>query len=155
MFIGIDPGVHGGLAVIETGGLCRTYPYERMRTRRQVFSLVAYKTEVTVVVEDVGGIAGDTPRTAFALGQTLGFWEGLLVHVYQLPWATVSPHLWQTRFARLCGDRWCPKDRTERKKYIHRNIKTLLAADGVQGDVSLELADAVALAWLLSKEKIG
>ena len=153
IYIGIDPGVKGGEFGIDSSGRyeCNSQTYESLvfwMRRGGPMQKINPKNS-RVFMEDVGGMAGDTPNTAFVLGKTVGFWEATLCASGLTEWTLVKPHLWQSRFARQFGDRWCPKDRKARKKYIHEKVNSVLPVP-----VTLELADAAAIAWLASKELI-
>jgi len=149
--IGIDPGKHGGLAVLRQGTSTLTVtsiPYVKATTFTYGYWTALFSCEAPVIVEEVGGLPGDRAQVAFVLGHTNGFWAGVLSGAGIAP-TFVAPQIWQTRFARQFGVRWCPPDYDDRKKFIQEKINTLIPAH-----VSLDMADAVALAWLRSKELI-
>lgn len=145
--IGIDPGVGGGMAILWPTGKVRIITYEEAQTTGFDAWTLLFSTEPKLVIEHVQGQAGDTPRTAFILGMTYGFWQAVISGTGKREALTeIRPEIWQTRFARQFGERWCPRDRKARKKFIHDKMKEVFGSE-----VTLAMADAVALAWLKSK----
>jgi hypothetical protein len=144
--IGIDPGKTGGLVIIwpdETPYKFTKIAYAAAEGMTYGMWETVLGNSARVAMEDVGSVPNDRPSAAFALGSTVGFWSAVLAGAGVKP-GLIRPESWQVKFARAFGDRWCPSDRKERKKYIAEKVRTKLA-----GGIPVDLADAAALAWLL------
>jgi crossover junction endodeoxyribonuclease RuvC len=104
LFIGIDPGLHGGLAVIDSafnvrnvsdtptvlvngktlydiGGMCETL-------RR--FALLG---DALVILESVSARPGQGVSSMFSLGRGLGLWQGIIASL-AIPSREVHPAVW-------------------------------------------------------------
>ena len=145
--IGIDPGKTGGMVILWPEA-APGYKFTKVTyAAAEGMSYSLWETLLgngaRVVMEDVGSVPNDRPSAAFALGSTVGFWTAVLAGAGVKP-LLLRPEAWQVKFARAFGDRWCPSERPARKKYIAEKVRTKLA-----GGISVDLADAAALAWLL------
>jgi len=135
--LAVDPGMTGACALVSTDfksvETIKSHP-----SPTQFMEFIGDKEIVEAWEEEVSGFPGDTPHTAFKLGMSFGLWQCFLrcVHPEVL---FIPPKAWQTKFARLMTDgevRYCPKDRTERKKWIQEQAERvapcyLYAADAV------------------------
>jgi crossover junction endodeoxyribonuclease RuvC len=104
LFIGIDPGLHGGLAVIDsafnvlgtadtptvstggktiydTGGMCETLRH------------FALPGDALVILEAVSARPGQGVSSMFSLGRGLGLWQGILAAL-AIPSREVHPATW-------------------------------------------------------------
>jgi len=140
--VGIDPGADGGAGIIYQGTLVLLKSCELEAPSEGLLGMDLPK--IHVWMEKVSGMQGDKPNTAFVLGDSNGIWRGASLFILKSTPVYVSPQIWQTRFARHHGDRWCPKERKERKTYIHERIKALFPGT----KITKPLADAAAIAWL-------
>lgn len=109
-FIGIDPGVHGGLAVITKDGVATAY---NTTTEQQTWDLIrsvarahadiedcgdhtVMVTRVFACIEQVGGYIGDAHPGSrmFEFGRSYGSLRMALVAA-GIPFETVRPQAWQ------------------------------------------------------------
>ena len=99
VFIGIDPGKSGGIAVIEDGQ-ARTMPY----SDRQLFATfyeVKKKSniwsEVICCLEKVGAMPGQGVTSMFNFGVSYGYIKGVL-EVFCIPYQEIPPQRWKKEF---------------------------------------------------------
>lgn len=112
--IGIDPGVYGGLSLInEQGKMLKIYKTpsvavaKNKKLRRQLDMQAAWArlnglrqmaeqdgARLAVCLEKVEAFFLDGVISAFALGKNLGAWEGLITAL-TVPFHTVPPQVWK------------------------------------------------------------
>jgi len=139
--LAVDPGWTGACAIVSTD-LKDVTTMKSHPSPQKFLEVIQGKEIVEAWEEEVGGMPGDTPHTAFKLGASYGIWQSLLSCVAPEV-LYVLPKPWQTRFARMMTDgkvRYCPKDRKERKEFIHQHVRR------VYSGCYLYAADAVAIA---------
>ncbi len=98
LIIGIDPGVAGAIAVVNTAGevLVWDMPTIEVRGKKRISArhlrdlLVDIGPAVMVVVEDVQGVQGSGATSAFSFGRGVGVIEGVLAGLDR-PVTYVSP----------------------------------------------------------------
>jgi len=135
--LAVDPGWTGACALVSTD-LKSVKTIKSHPSPTEFLQFTTGKDIVEAWEEEVGGMPGDTSHTAFKLGASYGIWQALLSCVCEEV-LYVRPQTWQTRFARMMTNgetRYCPKDRAERKKWIHEQAERvapcyLYAADAV------------------------
>lgn len=98
VYIGIDPGISGAMAVIE---VCNnailsvsTYAYNE-GVYKQV--LQQHSNVRSVVIENVHAMPGQGVVSTFTFGRNFGFTEGL-AFACDLPYSFVSPRKWKKYF---------------------------------------------------------
>ncbi len=120
VFIGIDPGKNGGVAVID-----ETHNDEPVITFRcpktpQAMSLSLITSiirersfeDVIVVIEHVHAMPKNGVVSMFSFGQNLGQWEGILAaHEFEVEYA--GPRTWMQHYD--CKPRM---DKKDRKRYL-------------------------------------
>ena len=120
IFVGIDPGKNGGVAVInevpnyETtiAFRCPKTPLEMAYTLVSTIpSDVAY-SDVLVTVEHVHAMPKNGVVSMFSFGQNLGQWEGIL-GAFELNVAYCGPRIWMQHYDCKPG-----MDKKERKRYL-------------------------------------
>ena len=97
VFIGVDPGKDGCLAVIDGEGkpIFRVFFDEE----GYVDAVRAYGTDTAIaVLEHVGGIPGQSAPAAFNFGDNFGFIRGLL-RANGVPYELVRPQKWKKEFS--------------------------------------------------------
>jgi crossover junction endodeoxyribonuclease RuvC len=104
IFIGIDPGLHGGIAVIDTAlnviGLMDTpilkaegktlYSTVEMTCTLRHFCL---DEGVIVILEQAQAMPGQGVSSTFSTGYGFGLWSGIIAAL-ELPHRAVRPSLW-------------------------------------------------------------
>lgn len=96
MYVGIDPGKQGGIAVIDTAGNLETTPTPLMHRSYDLDGMARLLlphegcSDVIVALEKQQSYKRDTPMTAFSVGYGYGLWQMLLA-VYEIPHQVVDP----------------------------------------------------------------
>ena len=96
IFIGIDPGKSGSLAIIHTGG----DPIEIIQFDEKAYiNAIADVSTLPCVacVEKVGAMPGQGVTSMFTFGKNAGFIEGVL-QSYEIPYQLVPPQTWKKEF---------------------------------------------------------
>jgi hypothetical protein len=137
IFLGIDPGASGGVAVLDDGEywLCAKMPdtpHELARLLREVTDDPA-GAEAFAVVERVSAMPGQGVSSTFKFGASFGLIQGVLAAV-GIPYELVSPGVWQKAMGCLSkGDKNVTKAAALRRfpqvKVTHAVADALLLAD--------------------------
>jgi crossover junction endodeoxyribonuclease RuvC len=104
LFIGIDPGLHGGVAVIDSAfnvlGVADTptittsgrtiYDTAGMCETLRRFALMG---DASIVLEAVSARPGQGVSSMFSLGRGLGLWQGIIAAL-EIPSREVHPATW-------------------------------------------------------------
>lgn len=101
IYIGIDPGKEGAMAVLWEGGAVDVV----------TFSTEAYNAELNAVtrndcrccLERVNAMPGQGVTSMFKFGENYGFIQGLLT-AYSIPYELVTPQKWKREF-QVTGDK--------------------------------------------------
>ena len=96
-YIGIDPGIKGGIAVVSAG---HAYAYPMPETERDtlvIFEEIANYDDVFALIEKVGSMPGNSPASMFTFGRNYGMLRAFLIANY-IPFETVTPTVWQREF---------------------------------------------------------
>jgi crossover junction endodeoxyribonuclease RuvC len=135
LFIGIDPGCSGGVAVLdEFGKHDRTFKLDGTDADVAGFLLsVAESGDCFAMVEKVHAMPKQGVTSVFTFGRSLGFIHGLLT-AYRVPFEEVSPQRWQKFMeCRTKGDKNVSKAKAQQLwpsvKITHANADALLIAE--------------------------
>ena len=153
--IGIDPGLHGGLASYawtddahwEVEKLAQS-PHDRLaQLERHVDAALSLRSPLTAILEDVPSFAGVARpgNSMFVFGKNTGQTEGILIALkYQI--IRVRPQRWQSELG--------IKSRKDESRADHKKRLRQLAMD-LFPDLrpSLDVADALLIAWWYIHEK--
>jgi crossover junction endodeoxyribonuclease RuvC len=114
LFIGIDPGKKGGIALIDTEeNISVTAPYsdkELIDLCRDA-SYGRSRQEIVCCLEKVGAMPGQGVVSMFNFGQSVGYIKGVL-EAFRIPYQEVTPQKWKREFgltsdkavsAEVCG----------------------------------------------------
>ena len=105
-YIGIDPGSHGYIVVLDEDGEYLNSLAIEDNTEQEVaqflYAIKAARPACTCVMEDVHSMPGQGVATTFAFGRNVGFLQGILVAL-QIPYTLVTPRKWQKEM-------WISKD---------------------------------------------
>ena len=101
LFIGIDPGKSGGIAIInETTNYIDTFPYNNEEFI-QICTDVYYGTSdcnnIVCCLEKVGARPGQGVVSMFSFGQSVGYIKGVL-ESFRIPYQEISPQKWKKEF---------------------------------------------------------
>lgn len=93
-FIGIDPGVSGGIAVIDNGeARAWATPETEMDTLNILLPLFKEDDEVKCLLEQVSAMPGNGSTGMFTFGKNYGFFRGVLAG--RVSFADIQPKVWQ------------------------------------------------------------
>ena len=93
-YIGIDPGSHGYIVVIDENAKCiADLPIEDS-TDQDIVRFFRKWRNIPAVMEKVHSMPGQGVATTFAFGQNVGFLHGMLA-AFQIPYTLVTPQKWQ------------------------------------------------------------
>jgi crossover junction endodeoxyribonuclease RuvC len=107
LFIGIDPGLHGGLAVIDSAlnvlGVADT-PTVSINSRTiydtggmcEILRRFALRGDASVILEAVSARPGQGVSSMFSLGRGLGLWQGIIAAL-AIPSREVHPSVWMKK----------------------------------------------------------
>jgi hypothetical protein len=106
--LGIDPGLHGALAWLDSEAPDRVDVEDTPVAGSDVDGatvarLIEARRPATAIIEQVGGRPGDGGAAAFKFGASVGAVRGVLA-VLRVPVSFVSPARWKSHF-RLSADK--------------------------------------------------
>ena len=99
LFIGIDPGKSGGIAVIEDRQ-ARTMPYSDEELKKELDRVKLYDLSVADAVcclEKGGAMPGQGVTSMFNFGVSYGYIKGVL-EAYRIPYQEIPPQRWKKEF---------------------------------------------------------
>ena len=96
IYIGIDPGKSGALAILYPNGNLTTTPFDALSYQGLLEQIK--DQEVKCCLEKVGAMPGQGVVSMFNFGHNLGFIEGLL-QAYSIPYQLVPPQTWKKEFS--------------------------------------------------------
>ena len=142
IYIGIDPGQSGGIAVIDTvpGGYT-VYTTTLSGTERDIADWIAesYTGKAMGYLEGVHSFPGQGVASSFKFGMNYGFLRGVLIAL-ELPFETVSPQRWQKAMG-------VPAKGKNETKTQHKNrLKAMAQQLFPTQKVTLATSDALLLA---------
>jgi crossover junction endodeoxyribonuclease RuvC len=105
IYIGIDPGLSGGVAIISDKIEVFDTPTTKIKSGKKnknvhveskmVDILLPYKgLDVQVVMEKVHSMPGQGVAAMFSMGEGYGLWKGIL-SALRLPYTLVTPQAWK------------------------------------------------------------
>ena len=100
VYVGVDPGKHGALAVI-AGELVKVVPFDE-DAYRQVLASVRGRMAMCCL-EKVGAMPGQGVTSMFSFGENYGYIRGLL-EANEIPYQAVRPQDWKKEFG-VTGDK--------------------------------------------------
>lgn len=99
IYIGIDPGKKGAMAVIFDGmdepGLV---PFDEKTYAETLYGCKATGNGVKVCLEHVGAMPGQGVTSMFHFGENFGYIKGLL-EAFEIPYELVRPQKWKKEFS--------------------------------------------------------
>ena len=114
VFIGIDPGINGGIAIIYNDA----YTVQKCPNTIQEMAdvLITLKDQAPnlpmyTIIEKVHSMPGNSGRSMFTFGCNYGQWLGILA-VLRIPYIEVIPNKWMKHYGSM------PKKRKDRKNHI-------------------------------------
>jgi crossover junction endodeoxyribonuclease RuvC len=139
VFLGIDPGQSGGLAVLMGGPLHPKSPeafvWKMPETERDLWEIVRTREvgEAFAVIEAVHSMPKQGVASSFKFGRSYGFLRGCLI-ASGIPFEEVTPQKWQKALGCLTkGDKNVSKRRAQQLfpglKITHATADALLLAE--------------------------
>jgi hypothetical protein len=144
-YLGIDPGIGGGCAVVASDGPQQPRPEAQPWTtegdaRDALAGLLESGNRVLAVLEEVHSFPKEGIRSTFTFGTNYGFWRGLLSGL-RIPYTLARPRDWQKALGLLTTK---AEDRKHRKNRLKEAAQRLFPTIYV----TLKTADALLLAEL-------
>lgn len=96
VYVGIDPGKSGALAIIYPDNSVLTFPFDECTYIGVLSSIVG--EDVKCCVEKVGAMPGQGVTSMFNFGHNFGFIEGIL-RAQGIPYQLVPPQTWKKEFS--------------------------------------------------------
>ena len=100
IYIGIDPGKSGALAVLNEDGSSIIYPFsvDGYREILADYSTENFRCRAKCCLEHVSAMPGNGSVSMFNFGENFGFIQGLLT-AYEIPYELVRPQKWKKEFS--------------------------------------------------------
>lgn len=97
IYIGIDPGKKGALAIIDTDNdSVRIFPFDGDTYRQRLMVIEGLPSRCCL--EHVSAMPGNGSVSMFNFGENFGFIQGLLM-AYEIPYELVRPQKWKKEFS--------------------------------------------------------
>lgn len=96
VYVGIDPGKSGAMAILYPNGSIETIPFNMVNYVDAIRGLTDYP--VKCCLEKVGAMPGQGVVSMFNFGHNLGFIEGVL-QSNSIPYQLVPPQTWKKEFS--------------------------------------------------------
>ena len=146
VFIGIDPGISGGIAIIYNDAYSVTKCPNTIQEMADV--LITLKDQAPnlpmyCIIEKVHSMPGNSGRSMFTFGCNYGQWLGILATL-RIPYVEVTPNKWVSFY----GSR--PKDKKDRKNHL----KHLAQQRYPDVKITLATSDAMLIAHYLKETNI-
>lgn len=102
IYIGIDPGKSGAMAVI-TPDTEAVFPFDQDGYKNALEGLKGFAGNCRCCLERVGAMPGQGVNSMFHFGENYGFIQGMLT-AYSIPYELVTPNKWKKEF-QVTGDK--------------------------------------------------
>lgn len=102
IYIGIDPGKDGAMAVITPDGAA-IFPFDEGGYRNALDGLRGFHENCRCCLERVNAMPGQGVTSMFKFGENFGFIRGLLT-AYGISYELVTPQKWKKEF-QITGDK--------------------------------------------------
>ena len=135
IFIGIDPGVSGGIAFIYNDTYyAKKCPNTVLEMTDELTTLHDMGPDIPkyAMVERVHSFPGNSAKSMFNFGTNYGQWLGILSTLH-IPYILVTPHKWMQHY----GSR--PRDKKDRKNHL----KALAQQRCPDAGITLATSDAM------------
>lgn len=100
IYIGIDPGKKGAMAILREDGSSIIYPFSEAGYKEVLadYSTENFKCRARCCLEHVSAMPGNGSVSMFNFGENFGFIQGLLT-AYEIPYELVRPQKWKKEFS--------------------------------------------------------
>ena len=96
IYIGVDPGKNGGIAIIDSDGVI-AFPFSEERLLIELDG-IAQEYECICYLEHVHAMPKQGVSSTFNFGMNFGFIQGVL-KAYNIPYELVTPQKWKKEFS--------------------------------------------------------
>ena len=96
IYIGVDPGKNGGIAIIDSDGVI-AFPFSEERLLIELDG-IAQQYECICYLEHVHAMPKQGVSSTFNFGMNFGFIQGVL-KAYSIPYELVTPQKWKKEFS--------------------------------------------------------
>ena len=96
IYIGVDPGKNGGIAIIDNDGVV-AFPFSEERLLIELDG-IAQEYECICYLEHVHAMPKQGVSSTFNFGMNFGFIQGVL-KAYEIPYELVTPQKWKKEFS--------------------------------------------------------
>lgn len=96
IYIGVDPGKNGGIAIIDSDGVI-AFPFSEERLLIELDG-IAQEYECICYLEHVHAMPKQGVSSTFNFGMNFGFIQGVL-KAYEIPYELVTPQKWKKEFS--------------------------------------------------------
>ena len=96
IYIGVDPGKNGGIAIIDSDGAI-AFPFSEERLLIELDG-IAQEYECICYLEHVHAMPKQGVSSTFNFGMNFGFIQGVL-KAYNIPYELVTPQKWKKEFS--------------------------------------------------------
>ena len=96
IYIGVDPGKNGGIAIIDSDGVI-AFPFSEERLLIELDG-IAQEYECICYLEHVHAMPKQGVSSTFNFGMNFGFIQGVL-KAYSIPYELVTPRKWKKEFS--------------------------------------------------------
>lgn len=103
IYIGIDPGQKGAMAIIYPDGDIAVHEFSRESYRFFLEDIYQGHECTICCLERVNAMPGQGVTSMFKFGENFGFIQGLLT-AYAIPYELVTPRIWKKEF-QITGDK--------------------------------------------------
>lgn len=140
LYIGIDPGKHGGIAVLDTEGAVVDVA-KMPETPQDLLSLLSrYKDNSVCTLERVGGMPGNGGSAMFNFGKGYGHLQMALIAL-EIPTEDVTPNKWEKSYQLGSSGKY---GKTEWKNRLKAKAQQLFPSLGRK--ITLATCDALLIA---------
>lgn len=100
VYIGIDPGKKGAMAILREDGSSIIYPFNEEGYKEVLadYSTENFRCRARCCLEHVSAMPGNGSVSMFNFGENFGFIQGLLT-AYEIPYELVRPQKWKKEFS--------------------------------------------------------
>jgi crossover junction endodeoxyribonuclease RuvC len=138
--IGIDPGVNGGVAIIDDKWKDKAIEAvkcpDTIKDMADYLNVHCYDNIKTLcIIEKVHSFPGQGVRSVFTFGKNYGQWLGILAS-HDIPYKEVPPQTWMKHYGAM------PRDKGQRKRHLKHLAQSLYPSI----KVTLYNSDAILLA---------
>ena len=140
-YLGIDPGVSGGVAIIKGSSTISSYKCPKTtQEMADLFINISDKNTIAII-EKVHSFPGQGVVSTFTFGSNYGQWLGIL-SALRIEYELITPRTWQKKYQPL----------SKVKKDRKNELKNLAKSSFPKENVTLYTADAILLALYLKEE---